>query len=186
MPRPPPAAPRRPNPDVPRSLPDAIGFLLGVWLALALLLPFAARGAQAPNPDPELAALEQALHAGANRVRADHHRIALVRRADLDAVARAHGADMAVRGYLAHESPEGHNPVDRLQRGGIGGFSLAGENAGQTNRTDPVREILEGWQLSPTHRTNLLAPAFNTTGVGVARAADGTLYFVQVYVTFPR
>jgi uncharacterized protein YkwD len=76
--------------------------------------------------------------------------------------------------------------VDRLQRGGIRGFSLAGENAGQTNRADPVREILEGWQHSPDHRTNLLAPAFNATGVGVARAADGTLYFVQVYVTFPR
>jgi uncharacterized protein YkwD len=170
---------------VPRSLPDALGFLLGIWLALALLLPFAARGAETA-PAPELAPLEQALHEGANRVRAGHHRIALERRADLDRVARAHSTDMAVRRYLSHESPEGENPVDRLTRGGITGFSLAGENAGQTNRADPVREILEGWQRSPEHRTNLLAPAFNATGVGVARAADGTLYFTQLYVTFPR
>jgi uncharacterized protein YkwD len=171
---------------VPRSPADAIGFLLGVWLALALLLPFAARGAEVADPERTLAALEQALHEGANRVRGEQHRIALARRADLDRVARAHAADMAARGYLSHESPEGLSPVDRLRRARIEGFSLAGENAGQTNRTDPVREVLEGWQHSPTHRTNLLAPAFNASGVGVARAADGTLYFVQVYVTFPR
>jgi uncharacterized protein YkwD len=171
---------------VPRSLPDAIGFLLGLWLALAWLLPFAARGAEVPGLEPELAALEGALFDGANRVREDQHRIALARRADLDRVARAHSADMAARGYLAHESPEGLSPVDRIERGGVSGFTLAGENAGQTNRADPVREILEGWQRSPSHRTNLLAPAFNATGVGVARAADGTLYFTQVYVTFPR
>jgi uncharacterized protein YkwD len=168
---------------VPRSLPDALGFVLGVWIALALLLPFAARGAE---PDPGLATLEDALAAGVNRVRADHHRIALERRPDLDRVARAHSADMAARGYLAHESPEGLNPVDRLERGGVSGFRLAAENAGQTNRADPVHEILSGWQLSPSHRTNLLAPAFNATGVGAARAGDGTLYFVQVYVTFAR
>lgn len=168
---------------MPRSLPDAVGFLLGVWIALALLLPFAARGAEA---DPEIAALEHELAVGANGVRADHHRIALERRTDLDRVARAHSADMAARGYLAHENPEGLNPVDRLERGGVSGFRLAAENAGQTNRADPVREILTGWQLSPSHRTNLLAPAFNATGVGAARAGDGTLYFVQVYVTFAR
>jgi uncharacterized protein YkwD len=36
------------------------------------------------------------------------------------------------------------------------------------------------------HRRNLLAPAFNTTGVGSARASDGTLYFTQLYVTFAK
>jgi uncharacterized protein YkwD len=76
--------------------------------------------------------------------------------------------------------------VDRIERGGVTGFSLAAENAGSTSRRDPVREILEGWQLSAVHRRNLLAPAFNTTGVGSARAPDGTLYFTQLYVTFPK
>ena len=33
---------------------------------------------------------------------------------------------------------------------------------------------------------NLIAPAFNATGVGIARRADGTLFYTQVYVTFPR
>ena len=65
-------------------------------------------------------------------------------------------------------------------------MTLAGENVGLTNRPNPNREIVEGWIASPVHRANLLHPAFNATGVGVARAADGTLYYTQVFVTFPR
>jgi uncharacterized protein YkwD len=148
------------------------------------LLPLAT--ASGNESSPELAALEALLFEGANQVRDRHHRITLARSPALDRVARAHSADMAARGYLAHENPEGENPVDRIERGGVTGFSLAAENAGSTSRREPVREILEGWQLSAVHRRNLLAPAFNTTGVGSARASDGTLYFTQLYVTFPK
>jgi uncharacterized protein YkwD len=171
---------------VPRRPLGALAFLLGLWLALGLLTPLAARGSSGGAPDPRLAALEEALHEGANAVRAEHHRITLERRDDLDRVARAHSADMAARGYLAHESPEGVDPVQRIEQGGVSGFTLAAENAGRTSRSQPVQEILGGWQLSPVHRRNLLAPAFNATGVGAARAPDGTLYFTQVYVTFPK
>jgi uncharacterized protein YkwD len=169
---------------VPRNLLQTFSFLLGLWLALALLLPLAAVGGS--DSSPALAALEAHLYEGANQIRDQHHRIRLVRSTALDRVARAHSADMAARGYLAHENPEGENPVDRIERGGVSGFLLAAENAGTTNRRDPVQEILEGWKLSPVHRRNLLAPAFNTTGVGTARASDGTLYFTQLYLTFAK
>jgi uncharacterized protein YkwD len=169
---------------VPTDLPRATGFLLGFWLALTLLGPLASSSA-AVGPG-ELMRLEADLHEGVNATRSQHGRITLERRADLDAVARAHSADMAARRYLAHDTPEGLNPVDRLSQGGISGFSLAGENVGQTNRSNPVGEIQQGWLFSPVHRENLLAPAFNATGIGVAGAADGTLYFTQLYVTFPR
>jgi uncharacterized protein YkwD len=169
---------------VPRTPLQTLPFLFGLWLSLALLLPLAT--ASGNESSPELAALEAHLFEGANQVRDRHHRITLARSPALDRVARAHSADMAARGYLAHENPEGENPVDRIERGGVTGFSLAAENAGSTSRRDPVREILEGWQLSAVHRRNLLAPAFNTTGVGSARAPDGTLYFTQLYVTFPK
>ena len=169
---------------MPRNLLQAFPFLLGLWLPLALLLPFAAVGGSESSPD--LAKLEAHLFEGVNQIREQHHRIVLARSPELDRVARAHSADMAARSYLAHENPEGENPVDRIERGGVSGFSLAAENAGSTSRRDPVQEILEGWQLSPVHRRNLLAPAFNTTGVGSARASDGTLYFTQLYVTFAK
>ncbi len=55
-----------------------------------------------------------------------------------------------------------------------------------TDRADPNREILEGWLHSPVHRKNLLAPAFNQTGIGIAVAPGGTLYYTQLYTTRPR
>ena len=94
--------------------------------------------------------------------------------------------DMARRRYLAHVNPEGLNPVQRIQTAGIDGFTLAAENAGLTNRAEPARAILDGWIASPVHRSNLHAPPFNHTGVGIAQAADGTFYFTQLYLTVPK
>jgi uncharacterized protein YkwD len=93
---------------------------------------------------------------------------------------------MAARGYLAHESPEGQNALDRLERGRVDGFSMAAENIGMTSKPTPASEIVSAWLRSPVHRTNLLAPAFNTTGIGVARGRDGSWIATQLYVTYPR
>ena len=167
---------------MPRNLVQALAFLLGFWLAM-LVWPFSSRADDAAAP---FAPLEAELDAAVNAERAARHLIALERRPELDRVARAHSADMARRAYLAHVNPEGLNPVDRLERGGVDGFSLAAENAGATNEADPTREIFEGWLASPVHRQNLHAPPFNATGIGVARSDDGTFYYTQLYVTYPR
>lgn len=169
---------------MPQTPAQAAGFVLGLWIAAWLLIPGTAAGESLAAGD--LAPLEAALHESVNGARAQAGLIALRRDADLDAVAREHSRDMAGRGYFAHESPEGLAPPDRLRRGGIRGITLAGENVGLTSRGDPNREILSGWLASPVHRENLLAPAFNATGIGVARAPDGTLYYTQLYVTYPR
>jgi len=167
---------------MPRNLIQALAFLLGFWIAL-LLSPFTTWAAE---PDAPFAGLEAELHRAVNAERAGRHLIQLVRRPDLDAVARTHSADMAQRGYLSHVTPEGVDPVGRLDRAGVSGFSLAAENAGQTSKQDPNREIFDGWLASPVHRQNLHAPPFNTTGIGVARGADGSFYYTQLYLTYPR
>jgi uncharacterized protein YkwD len=183
---------------MPATLPQALGFLVGVWLALVLLTPLGARGdtlqgpglaadAQGPAaPGPGLGRLEDELFATVNDWRAGRHLVGLARDPALDAVARRHSADMAARGYFAHDTPEGRNPVDRIMAGGVAEFTLAGENVGMTNRAGPNAEIFHGWLASRDHYENLSAPAFNATGVGIARRADGTLFYTQVYVTFPR
>jgi len=171
--------------------------LIGVWLAIVLLTPIAARGesrtvapaAAVSGPSAasaELAPLEADLVETVNRWREARNLLPLARRPVLDAVARRHSADMATRGYFSHETPEGANPVDRIHAGGIEAFSLAGENVGMTSRTSPNAEVFHGWLASPAHYENLSAPAFNATGVGIARRADGTLFYTQLYVTFPR
>jgi uncharacterized protein YkwD len=166
---------------MPRTLADAAGFLAGFWLAAAALLPLGAPWAAAA--DPGLALLETRLHAAVNDFRHEQHLIPLERRADLDAVARAHSEDMIQRGFFSHASPEGDTWVERLAHAGVSGFTMAGENVGQTNRAEPNREILEGWKASPAHRENLVSRPMNATGIGIARAPDGRLFYTQLYLS---
>ena len=173
---------------MPQTPRQAAAFLVGLALALWLLTPFWGPAAEAERQlqGAPFGGLEGALFESVNTTRARAHRVPLARTRALDDVARAHSRDMARRRYLSHTSPEGKNPVDRIVDGGVVGFSLAAENIGMTDRGDPNREILEGWIASAVHRKNLLAPAFNTTGIGVAAASDGTLYYTQLYTSEPR
>jgi uncharacterized protein YkwD len=162
-----------------QGLAFVIGFAIAIWLGPATI-------AVEPVSDPEASRLEASLYEQVNAVRAQHHLVPLVRQPALDGVARGHSSDMASRGYLAHESPEGENPVHRLERGQVDGFSMAAENIGMTTKPSPASEIVTGWMRSPVHRTNILAPAFNSTGLGVARGRDGAWIATQLYVTYPR
>ena len=79
----------------------------------------------------------------------------------------------------------GLNPLQRVQAAGIGGFRLLAENIGDTNVSgDRAGAILEAWMRSPIHRENVLNPAFNSGGLGMARTPDGRLIAVQLYATF--
>jgi uncharacterized protein YkwD len=169
---------------MPRTPRHAFWMLLGFYAWLALVGPLGARWAHAENP--ELRLLEQRLHVAVNDFRRAHKLIELERRADLDAVARAHSEDMLRRGFFAHENPERELWHHRIDRAGIIGYTMAGENLAQTNEPDPNRAVLVGWENSPDHRQNLEFRAFNATGIGIARAADGRLFYTQLYVTFPR
>jgi uncharacterized protein YkwD len=165
-----------------QGLAYLIGFSIALWLS-----PLSVRMARAqPEPAAAFADLEAGLFTAVNAVRAEHQRIPLQRVPALDRIARAHSADMAQRGYFAHLSPEGANPVDRIASGAVDGFTLAAENLGRTDQSPPNRAIVRGWLASPEHRRNLLAPPFNATGIGIARAPDGALLFTQVYLTYPR
>jgi len=101
---------------MPRTLWHGAYFVFGLWLSLVLLVPLTAPWAYAADPD--LARMEGLLVGDVNTFRRDNHLIELQRRLDLDAVARAHSEDMALRSYLSHTSPEGLNWVARLERAG--------------------------------------------------------------------
>jgi uncharacterized protein YkwD len=168
---------------VPRTFSQAIGFLIGFWLALALS-PLWVGSARADGPG-SFVALERDLLEAVNRVRSEHHLIPLARRPDLDRIARAHSDDMARRHYFAHETPEGVNPLQRIETAHLD-MTLAAENLGKTDQADPNPAIVREWLRSPIHRRNLLAPVFNHTGIGISRGTDGALLYTQVYVTLPR
>lgn len=128
---------------------------------------------------------EQRVRDGVNEVRVARHLGGLETSRELARVARAHAEDMARQGYLSHVNREGKNPLERTRSAGIEGFRLLAENIGATNITgDRNAEVIRGWMNSPIHRENVLNPAFNTTGVGLAESPAGTTIVVQLYATF--
>ena len=170
---------------MPRTPIQGMAFLLGFAIAL-WLSPFGTGVASGEEFEARWGGAETRLLSAVNAERERMHLVPLVRDAQLDAVARAHSADMASHGYLSHVNPAGRNPLERVEAAGIGGFTLLAENAGLTDRGDPTEEILRSWIASPVHRRNLHAPPFNRTGLGIMRAANGTWYVTQLYATVPR
>lgn len=98
--------------------------------------------------------------------------------AALARVARAHSADMLVRGYFRHESPEGRTPHERAKDGTPYALAASGENLWGAQGDQPLeperlpRIIVDTWLASPGHRANLLNPAFTDLGVGVAQKGN--------------
>ena len=82
---------------------------------------------------------------------------------ELTEVARRHSADMFVRGYFAHDTPEGISPFDRMRAANVR-FITAGENLALAP-TIPLAHT--GLMNSPGHRANILRPEFGRVGIGV-------------------
>jgi len=169
---------------MPRTVSQALGFLLGFWVAL-WLSPFTIQIARADGAGG-YGEVEGELHVAVNAHRQALHLIPLERDAALDAVARAHSEDMVRRAFFSHVNPDGLNPLDRIQASGRDDFTMAAENVGLTSQAEPNQQILQAWIASPDHRRNLNSPPFNRTGIGVVRAPDGTWYYTQLYLVVPR
>src|SRR5712671_6232529 len=102
----------------------------------------------------------------------------------LAVIARGHSYDMALRHYLAHNSPEGVEPADRISGVGID-YQIVGENIYMDDYGDSrevPRRAIDGWRKSPEHHANIVSGEFTETGVGIARSADGNTYVTQDFV----
>lgn len=82
---------------------------------------------------------------------------------ELTEVARRHSADMFVRGYFAHDTPEGATPFDRMRDANVR-FLVAGENLALA---PTVTVAHTGLMNSPGHRANILRPQFGRVGIGI-------------------
>jgi uncharacterized protein YkwD len=108
----------------------------------------------------------------------------LVWDAELSRLARQHSSDMARSGLLDHRGPDGRDMADRARAMGIRGWRVLGENiAFNQGFNDPSGFAVERWMGSSKHRDNILNNQFTRTGIGVARAADGSIYFTQVFMS---
>jgi uncharacterized protein YkwD len=120
-------------------------------------LPFTVQSSR-PRPDLEKQMLDLV-----NQERVANGLNPLAPDPELTEVARQHSADMFVRGYFAHDTPEGLSPFDRMHAANVR-FTTAGENLALAP-TIPVAH--NGLMNSPGHRANILRREFGRVGIGV-------------------
>ncbi|MGW4948044.1 CAP domain-containing protein, partial [Actinoplanes sp. NPDC004185] len=134
---------------------------------------------QALSTDPGGSVQQQALTlVNENRRRGGCDNLTVDRR--LIVAANRHAAEMARRGYFAHEDSRGRRAGDRVEDAGYQ-WSRYGENIARGQ--DSVAEVVDGWMKSPEHRENIMDCGLREVGVGLAFSADRTPYWVQDFAT---
>jgi uncharacterized protein YkwD len=96
---------------------------------------------------------------------------------EMTEVARAHSRDMFVRGYFAHENPDGKDPFQRMRDANVK-FLTAGENLALAQTLEMAHTNLMN---SPGHKANILQPAFGRLGIGIL---DGGYYGLMISQEF--
>lgn len=156
----------------------AAGILISatlVWLyvvPLIQMMPWLTAGANAQESDILRLVNDERRRDGEQPLR-NSERLALA--------ARGHSYDMALHHYLGHNGSAGDTPAERIR--GVGAeHSRVGENLYMSSGKDSAslaRDLLSSWMANPGRRANILARGFTRTGVGVARAANGTTYVTE-------
>jgi len=102
---------------------------------------------------------------------------ALLANSYISSIALGHSKDM-----LTGKSPFGHDGfrlrVDEIRKR-LGRLHVAAENV--ASGPMGAREVVDGWLHSPGHRLNIEGD-FRLTGIGVATAANGMVYFTEIFV----
>ena len=145
-----------------------------------------------PPPPPPLNAsdVEYYIHLYTNEERAHGGLHPLTRVTAIDGIARGHSEDMVERRFFSHYNLEG---LDQTARGEMAGYRCLkathhgmAENIFQHNEMgrydtseDAARDTVSWWMDSPGHRANIMDPAYDRIGVGVAMDDRGTVYATQ-------
>jgi uncharacterized protein YkwD len=97
--------------------------------------------------------------------------------------ARMHSDNMATKDFFNHVSPDGKTASERIKMCGMHGWRALGENiAYNQGFDDPVAFAVEQWMKSPMHRENMMNPMWSSTAVGIATAADGRIFFTELFL----
>jgi uncharacterized protein YkwD len=91
--------------------------------------------------------------------------------------ARNHAADMFLRGYFSHNTPDGIDPFQRMKKIGIT-YRSAGENLAHSYNLDSAHT---GLMNSTGHRENILNTHFGKVGIAVLASDTKGLMVVQEF-----
>jgi hypothetical protein len=101
--------------------------------------------------------------------------------AQLDAAAQAKASDMALKGYFSHNGPDGKEPWAWIKEYGYD-YQYAGENLAV--KFTASQDVVNAWMASPSHKANIVKPAYTEIGVGVAEGTfqgQPATYVVQYF-----
>lgn len=93
-------------------------------------------------------------------------------------LAQLKAEDMAKNAYFSHTSPTYGSAFDMMKTYGVS-YKTAGENIAKGQKT--AESVMNGWMNSSGHRANILRSDYTKIGVGYAKSADGTTYWVQMF-----
>jgi uncharacterized protein YkwD len=113
-----------------------------------------------------------------NKYRVSHGFSALRSNSTLRRTAQWKSLNMSGKHYFEHNDTPLNRPIN--QRFSDCGYSVSsgwGENIAYGYGS--AEQVMQAWIHSPEHLRNIRTPWFKTVGVGVAHAADGTIYWTQ-------
>ncbi len=137
------------------------------------------KGQKITIPTSSATAYEDQVITLVNKERSKRGLQTLKKNATLAYVARLKSKDMATKGYFSHTSPTYGSPFTMMQHYGIR-FSAAGENIAMGQPTPQA--VMTAWMNSPGHKANILSPAYNQIGVGMAKSSRGSIYWTQEFI----
>jgi uncharacterized protein YkwD len=148
-------------------------FLLAVALALG-------KSHGAGGDDDSLPVIEKATFALVNEARKDDGLPPLTWDADVARIARQHSRDMA-SGDVGFGHSGFHQRVGELRKLNAN-YRASAENVFMSSRPFGVADqAVYAWLHSPGHAANIHGD-YGRSGLGVARASNGFLYFTQVFL----
>jgi uncharacterized protein YkwD len=125
---------------------------------------------------------EMTTYAGINAIRAEHGMPPLVPDESLLTVARIRSRDMAANRYFSHNPPDGCNYACLMDANGVP-YSWAGENIAWNTHdwAGTGANAVQLWKNSPPHMANILNCHFERFATGVAKGADGKVYYTMIF-----
>lgn len=146
-----------------------------------------------PQDEPEteeVSELRKALYKAVSRARKSMGARKVQQDEGFETIARRHARDMVERGYMAHRSPDGDGPRERVFAIFPDFIGIAGENIAMRrirpdeSAADTALGAVEAWIDSPPHRKNLLDQRHGHVGIGVADNGRAT-YIVMLLASEP-
>jgi uncharacterized protein YkwD len=122
----------------------------------------------------------QAALAEVNAFRTKNGRSAVVLDDRLSHAAAMQSQNQASRSWIGHYGPDGSKAKDRAARAGYR-TKIASENVASGQKS--FSDVMQAWEGSTGHRTNLLRPDVAAIGVAMVKNSSGRPYWTLVLAT---